>query len=139
MQRRLIVNDSRKLSYSMWGGLVLLLLLALASFRIAYAQSGAAQTDIPKEAQPFLVERSRIVDGKRDPRFLTELRFGEARENCTVWRFEMSAKSNGHAVVELKEPDDKKVLLNLDFSPQSLELVLGDADCNYRIRIERNK
>jgi hypothetical protein len=42
-------------------------------------------------------------------------------------------------VFDLKEPVDKSVILDSQFSSLHLELVLGDAECSYRIRIERNK
>ena len=48
-------------------------------------------------------------------------------------------QTNGDAVFDLKEPADKTVLLSLENSERHIELVIGDAQCSYRIRIERNK
>ncbi len=119
------------------GRLAVLLFLSLVTFGIAYAQSDAVPS--PTQKKPFIIEQSDITDGKRDPRSRFYLLFGEARENCTAWRFETSALTNGYAVLELKEPADKKAMLKLAASEQHLELVLGDANCNYRITIERVK
>ena len=139
MFKRLRIANSRDLFFPVAGVVALLLLLTLVSFRMAYAQSEPAAAETRKEARPLFIERSEFIDGKRDPRIRFELLFAEDRENCTAWRFETSVQSNGHAIFELKEPRDKKVVLNSDFSEQHLEFGLGDADCNYRIRIERNK
>lgn len=142
MRKRPGVNDNRKPSYSIWGGLALLLFLASASVLGVHAQSGAVQTEqrVPAEAKPFIVERRQIGEGtKADPWLRFELRFGESREKCRIWRFEARGQADGHAVFDLQEPADKSVILDFQFSPQHLEFVLGDAECNYRIRIERNK
>ncbi len=142
MPERLGPNPSRPRSYLILGGLTSLLFLASASVLGVHAQSGAVQTEqrVPTEAKPFIVERRSVVEGtKLDPRPRFELRFGEPREKCTTWRIEVWVQPDGHAVFDLKEPADKKVLLDAQFSPRHLELALGDADCNYRIRIERNK
>lgn len=118
------------------------LLLSIAAFvLVAYAQSTGVQSGWrPAEVKPYLIERRQIGDGpKADPWLRFELRFGEAREKCRTWRFETRGQADGHAVFDLKEPVDKSVILELQDSPQHLELVLGNAECSYRIRIERNK
>ena len=139
MRERLPDNRNRKLSCSVAGGLALLFLLGPASIRIVHAQSKPILSETRNEAHPYVVERSRIVQGKRDPRVRFDLLFGEARANCTAWSFETSAQPNGRAIFELKQPVDANVVLKLDSSPQHIEFVLGDADCNYRVRIERIK
>lgn len=107
---------------------------------IAYAQPVATEEGAATEAKPFIIERRQIGDGpKTDPWLRFELWFGERAEKCRPWRVEMQGQRDGHAVFDVKEPVDKSVILDSQFSPQHLEVVLGDADCNYRIRIERNK
>jgi hypothetical protein len=139
MFKRLRITNSRELSYPIAGMVAFLLLLTLASFQVANAQSAPNPAETRKEARPLFIERSQFVDGKRDPRLRLEFLFAEPRENCTAWRFETSVQSNGHAIFELKEPGDKKVVLSSDFGERHLEFVLGDADCSYRVRIERIK
>lgn len=134
--RKLRFANIRKLCSTV-GMFPFLTVLPLAAFGIAYAQSSAVPS--PAQKKPFIIEQSDITDGKRDPRSRFYLMFGEARENCTAWRFETSALTNGYAVFELKDPSDKKAVLKLAASEQHLELVLGDANCNYRITIERVK
>jgi hypothetical protein len=133
MRRQRFANISKLCSTV--GRFGFLIFPLLAGLGIAYAQPGAAESEIQK--QPYLIERSDLADGKRDPRVRIYLLFGELRENCTVWRFETSTQSNGHAMFELKEPGDKNVVLKSDSSDQHLELVLGDVGCSYRISIER--
>ena len=123
-------------------GLVSLSVLGVAIAWRAYAQPAAASSEqvAPNEAEPFVVERRRILEGQKlDPRPRFELRPSAAGTTCTMWRFEAWSQLNGHAVFELKEPVDKKVILDTEFNRDSIELVLGDSDCSYRIRIERNK
>jgi hypothetical protein len=113
-------------------------LLSAASLFVAHAQLGPPRA--PAEAKPFIIERRQIGGGTTtDPWLRFELRFGEPLEKCRIWRFEAQGRADGHAVFDLKEPVDQSIILEMHDGPQHLELLLGDADCSYRIRIERNK
>lgn len=138
MPPRLCLNGKRDIFFFILRGLMSLLLVSFVA--VAHAQPVTVQQRAPTEAKPFIVERLQIEDGaKTDPWLRFELRFGEPREKCRTWRFETRGQADGHAVFDLKEPVDQSVILELRDSPQHLELVLGDAECSYRIRIERNK
>lgn len=140
MRKPLGFNDDRKISYSVLGGLASLLFLVIAFALGVHAQPATDQRRALSEAKPFIVERQQIGEGtKTDPWLRFELRFGEPREKCRTWHFDVKGQADGHAVFDLKEPVDKSIILDSQFGPQHLEFVLGDADCNYRIRIERNK
>ena len=128
-----------------------LLLLTLTSF----AQTGFGQTansfsnvpdvtarpqDVLKQATPVVVERRKIVEGTTfDPRFRFEMSLGEQQAGCAIWRIETWSRPDGRLVFQLNDPAEKNVLLDVRYDPQFVEVVLGDKDCNYRIRIERNK
>lgn len=127
------------------------LCLTLTLVEAGFAEPGIVRTNPPSassedsrrsptEAKPFIVERRQIGDGpKTDPWLRFELRFGEPREKCRTWRFETRGQADGHAVFDLNEPFDESVISVSQFGSQHIELVLGDAECSYRIRIERSK
>lgn len=117
-----------------WSVLGSVLLLAAVVVLRADAQT-ARSAQNAQNAEPYLVERKQIGD----PRSRFELRFGEARDKCTAWRLETIGRPDGYAVLEVKEPADRTVLLEAQMSQQHLELIVGDDACSYRVRIERNK
>lgn len=138
MRKRSGPKGGRKASHLIRRSFASLLLVAAVFVPIVHAQSGPPAWPRQRssdEARPVIVERRAVGD----PRPRIELRFGEPWERCTTWRFETWVQTNGDAVFELKEPADKTVLLGLENSERHIEFVIGDAQCSYRIRIERNK
>jgi hypothetical protein len=134
----------------MWG-LMFLLLAACPMAQAADDQSGnvpsappgaapVAPRKIPTDAVPYLVERRKNLQGASfDMRRRIEMNLGEPRQGCAAWRIEYSAQPDGRVIFQLNDPADKKVLLDEQYDSRSLEFVIGDKKCNYRIRIERNE
>lgn len=68
-----------------------------------------------------------------------EAQLGEASQGCMPWRVETFVRPDGRLVFQLNDPADQKAIVDSKYDTESLEFVLGDAKCNYRVRIERNK
>lgn len=138
MRKRSGPGSDRRVACTIWRSLACGLVLTAVVASHLHAQSGPPA--LPRQgssddATPVIVERRTVGDARA--RF--ELRFGAPWERCQVWRAETWSQPNGDAVFELKEPADKKVLLGLARGERHAEFVIGDAECSYRIRIERNK
>lgn len=135
MPRWPMSNGKRAGGCSSWSLTLLLVLLAtMAALRVD-AQTANSPQISPDSANPYLVEQRQIGDPR--PRF--ELRFGEPQKTCTSWRLEATGQADGYAVLDVKEPADKKVILDIQSETKSMRFVIGDVACNYRITIERNK
>ncbi len=137
MQKRSNRRSGFRAFCATWQSLACLLLLAAF---VADAQAQSGPPALPRqrssdEVNPLFIERRTVGD----PRSRFELRFGAPGERCQTWRAEISSQPNGDAVFELKEPADKKVLRDLAYGERHVEYVVGDEQCNYRIRIERSK
>lgn len=92
------------------------------------------------EAVPFIVERRAVFEGVTyDPRFRFEIQLGDPMRDCAPWRVETFVRPGGRMVFQLNDPGDAKVLQDLKHEGNSIDFVLGDANCSYRIRIERHK
>jgi hypothetical protein len=129
-----------------------LLLLAAVTFEhSAYGQSGSNPAPpatskqielrkIPTDAAPYIVERRRKIDNATfDSRLRFEATLGQPREGCATWRIESWVRPDGRLIFQLNDPADKKVVMDGQFDQRYLEFTLGDPECNYKIRIERNK
>lgn len=151
MHKRSSVFGGCKLFSAMRCRVAALLLSVLPLIQPAYAQAGknppahaiVAQAEpqkVPLEATPIIVEHRKTIAGATfDTRFRFEMSLGEPRDKCAVWRIESWARPDGRVVFQLNDPADKKVLLDSQYDPRFVEFIVGDAECNYRIRIERNK
>jgi len=128
-----------------------LLLAALTLEQSAYGQSRNIPAppatskpielrNIPTDAAPYIVERRKIIDNATfDSRFRFETALGQPREGCATWRIESWLRPDGRLIFQLNDPADKKVVLDGQFDQRYLEFTVGDPECNYKIRIERNK
>lgn len=127
-----------------------LLIAVLALEQPAYAQSGAIPAaeagkpielrKIPTHAAPYIIERRKIIDSATfDSRLRFEATLGQPREGCATWRIESWLRPDGRLIIQLNDPADKKVILDGQFDERYLEFIVGDSECNYKIKIERNK
>jgi hypothetical protein len=92
------------------------------------------------EAIPSIVERRAVFEGVTyDPRFRFDIQLGDPKQDCATWRVESFVRPGGRMVFQLNDPGDAKVLQDWKYAEKSIEFVLGDANCSYRIRIERHK
>ncbi|TAK49742.1 MAG: hypothetical protein EPO23_00465 [Xanthobacteraceae bacterium] len=115
-------------------GLMLAAMLAPVPAVMAEAGGGKPESQrTPAEVSPYLVERS------FDTRRRLEALLGEAWQGCMPWRIETFVRPDGRLVFQINDPADQKAIVDWKYDSQSLEFVLGDAQCNYRLRIERNK
>ncbi|MGI8525850.1 MAG: hypothetical protein ACR2K5_06645 [Pseudolabrys sp.] len=120
---------------------LMLLVLLLAPAARGQAQTPAVEVTRPdgSPAIPYIVERRQAGEAGLDPRRRLEMRLGNPRAGCPAWQIETAALRDGRVIFQLNEPADKSVILKNQYDPAYVELVIGDADCNYKIRIERNK
>jgi hypothetical protein len=84
---------------------------------------------------PIKVEvvKSQIHDVRRR----SVISFGELREGCPLWRFEMSSEANGRVVFQVNEPVERQVVLRDKEDDNSYQILLGDAACRFQVKIER--
>src|SRR3972149_9279742 len=94
----------------------------------------------PRQGEPVQVERRLLPPGTvRDPRRRMTFYPGGIRSDCQPWRFEVSARPDGEIIFQVNEPADRQVVLAGLGDDRSQEFVLGDPDCNFRVKIERGK
>lgn len=93
-----------------------------------------------QEVVPALVERRSLSpDDPAESLLSFELRMGGPRTGCAPWRFGTWGLPDGRVIFQIDERTDRKVLLSQDIGGDHLDLIVGDAICNYRVRIERNR
>ena len=72
----------------------------------------------------------------RDVRRRSVISFGEIREGCPLWRFEMSSDANGRVIFQVNEPVERQIVLRDKEDDNSYQILLGDTACRFQVKIE---